>query len=84
MYVIKPSFKILQSTCFMQEEDKTRKDKGRNRSTTDVTVSKVDPQKDTPLNKLKALKLRNPFSPKSKVKIYSINSCNFTRVIPAG
>ena len=68
MCITKPSFKILQSTCFMQEEDKTKKDKGRNRSTTDVTVSKVDPKKDTPLNKLKAMKLRNPFSPKSKVK----------------
>ena len=50
----------------MQEEDKT-KDKGRNRSTTDVTDSKIDPKRDTPLNKLKAMKLR--ISPKSKVKI---------------
>ena len=59
----------------MQEEDKTKKDKGCNRSTTDVTVCKVDvnPKKDTPLNKFKALKLRNIFSPKSKVKQVWLN-----------
>jgi hypothetical protein len=51
----------------MQEEDQTKKEKGRNRSATNVTISKADPQKDTPLNKWKALKLRNPFSSRPKV-----------------
>jgi hypothetical protein len=54
----------------MQEQDKTKKEKGRNRSATNVTVSNVDPQKDTPPNKWKALKLRNPFLPKPKVNKY--------------
>jgi hypothetical protein len=53
----------------MQEQDKTKK-KGRNRSATNVTVSNADPQKDTPPNKWKALKLRNPFLPKPKVNKY--------------